>query len=242
MTSMSEFTRAFAILQENTAPNYTLALYRAREAPGAEGNRIYKFVYVENEVECTVGVQNPSSDPVLISVRFRHLQDPTIVVGYWDTGATILCPQESDEPIPVYDFLHRNHLFLQPYNQVCKPFQTNMISRQITTRANAFKWIDRYWPRWVHQPPVIKGTPPSTEPKPATGKIPAFVIEALIQKDLTQECPISFVPLKDCKVVAAADCFHCFEKEAIEEWLKTSRDCPACRKRIRALSEYRRMI
>ena len=219
---------------------YTFSLYRAREV----AMNVYQFVHIEPKMECTVGEENHSADldPTLISVRFRHLQDPTIVVGYWNTGMTILCPQESDEPIPVYDFLHRNYLFLQPYNQYCKSSKTKLIRSQIITRANAFKWVDRFWPTWVHDAPAMKGTPPSTEPKPDAGAIPSFVIEALIQKDLTQECPISFTPLKDCKVVAAAECFHCFEKEAIEEWLKTSRDCPACRKRIRTLSEYRRMI
>ncbi len=238
---MGHFPRIFAILKEDVSHLYRFSIYRAGDV---SDDRTYRCFHIDTAFKCALGNQTAvdTVEPSRVSISFQHLTRPAVVVGYWNTGMTILCPSVSDEPIPLYDFLHRDHLFIEPYNQVCESLGTTMIRSEIITRAAAFKWIHRFWQPWIHEPPTRKEVVGFIKARPGVGTIPPFVIEALIQKDSGQECSISFTPLKNCRIVSAANCFHCFEKEAIEEWLKTNRECPACRQPIQMLSEYQQMV
>lgn len=239
---MATFPRVFAILEEGSlSVTGSFSLYRARQV---SEEVIYRFAHMQEKVVCTETGRDidADTDPVLFSVRFNHTEVRTIVIGCWNTGITLTCPSESDTPIPVFDFLHRHSLFLEPYNQSYPSTFRELIHSQIIGRAKAYEWINRFWPRWVYDAPAIKGTPKSRESVADAGTIPRFVIEAIIEKDPTQECAITFNRLKDCKVVAVANCFHCFEKEAIEEWLENNRHCPSCKMRIRNLTDYKQMV
>ena len=242
---MAGIPHTFAILQEDTSAVQNFSVYRARQV--SEGV-IYRFAHIENPGKCIVhGVDTEANkDPVLVSVRFQHFTLPTIIVAGWNTGLQVLCPTVSDRPIPVYDFMHRNFLFLEPFNQTCDTSCKELIRDQIVGRSVAYKWISKYWPvssySCVYDPPVIKGTPLRTDARPEAGAIPNFVVEALIQQEPAPECPITYIPLKDCKTVSTANCFHCFEKGAIQQWIAINNSCPACKAPIRELTDYTRMI
>lgn len=64
-----------------------------------------------------------------------------------------------------------------------------------------------------------------------TDPIPLFVAETLLEKAIQckQTCPISFEPLDKGKT-AVTSCFHLFDQNAIQEWMKTRSICPVCKK------------
>jgi hypothetical protein len=69
---------------------------------------------------------------------------------------------------------------------------------------------------------------------PTTGSVPYFVAEAVFKDALEkgEECPITFVPLTECEYVVMTGCFHLFENKAFSQCMRSSRDCPKCRKRV----------
>lgn len=72
----------------------------------------------------------------------------------------------------------------------------------------------------------------STNLNSQTDAIPLFVAETLLEKAIAnkQICPISFEELKKGQT-AVTSCFHLFEQNAIQEWMKTHSKCPICKKK-----------
>jgi hypothetical protein len=62
-------------------------------------------------------------------------------------------------------------------------------------------------------------------------KIPTFVAnlmkDELIRKE--EACPITSVKFQKDIPIAITACFHSFDPEALESWLKLKRECPTCR-------------
>jgi hypothetical protein len=85
----------------------------------------------------------------------------------------------------------------------------------------------------VAAPPRLSQAPsttPSTTPSTATPP-PKFVSEIMLRDAITREecCPISMTPFKECSSVCITSCFHLFEKESLQAWLRTSHTCPVCK-------------
>lgn len=72
---------------------------------------------------------------------------------------------------------------------------------------------------------------PASAPARAAGKATKPHIVAVMLRDAIAEkkmCPITLDPIT-LDSVCVAPCYHCFTKEAIEEWLQTHTTCPECR-------------
>ena len=91
--------------------------------------------------------------------------------------------------------------------------------------------LDLYTP-----PPAPSRPPPAAEPpKPVRireSSLPSHVIDALIRdaKSGRESCPISMNTYADCEKLSITSCFHIFNKESIDYWLKDNTTCPVCRK------------
>lgn len=79
-------------------------------------------------------------------------------------------------------------------------------------------------------PPSPTTSPPPSKPLP----IPELVGTLLIQNASQGEdtCPISTVPYKELRSLSATSCFHVFDTESIQTWLKEHKQCPVCRHSI----------
>lgn len=79
-------------------------------------------------------------------------------------------------------------------------------------------------------PPSPSESPPPAKPLP----IPELVGNLLIQNATGGEdaCPISTVPYKELQSISATSCFHVFDTESIQTWLKEHKQCPVCRNSI----------
>lgn len=65
--------------------------------------------------------------------------------------------------------------------------------------------------------------------------IPEFVGRLLITnaRQGSESCPISTVPYGEIQSLSATSCFHVFETESLQRWLRENRTCPVCRIHVR---------
>ncbi len=104
----------------------------------------------------------------------------------------------------------------------------------ISTDSDSVHSIMTVYPSHPLDYPVLPPSPvqqiPSTRPLP----IPELVGSLLIQNARTNDdtCPISTVPYKELVSLTATSCFHIFDTESIQIWLKEHQQCPVCRHSI----------
>lgn len=81
----------------------------------------------------------------------------------------------------------------------------------------------------------LPNPPPQPLPTPIQPvketKLPKHVHEALLRdaKSGTESCPISMNIYSECKSLSMTSCFHIFDKDSIDQWLKSNTTCPVCR-------------
>jgi hypothetical protein len=63
-------------------------------------------------------------------------------------------------------------------------------------------------------------------PQPPVKRVADTMIEAAMAKG--ESCPISMEPITK-ESVCVAPCYHCFDKESIQQWLARNESCPTCR-------------
>ena len=65
--------------------------------------------------------------------------------------------------------------------------------------------------------------------------IPEFVGRLLITnaRQGSESCPISTIPYREIESLSATSCFHVFETESLQRWLRENRTCPVCRIHVR---------
>lgn len=82
--------------------------------------------------------------------------------------------------------------------------------------------------------PPLPPSPTESPPPPKPLPIPELVGTLLIQNATAGEdsCPISAVPYKELTSLSATSCFHIFDTESIQTWLKDHNQCPVCRHSI----------
>ena len=76
--------------------------------------------------------------------------------------------------------------------------------------------------------PSISPSPPKPLP------IPYLVGSLLIENAKSSEdaCPISTIPYKELLSLTATSCFHVFDTQSIQIWLRDHQQCPVCRNSI----------
>ena len=147
------------------------------------------------------------------------------------------------ELIPVVDIQHRTLLNGLPYSirkygdtlQDCRDRQT----AQRTLHLKVFSACIL----GALQAPVA--APPSPEPpnppallrSPPSAPIPGFVArlvkaEAIRKKE---SCPISTIPFEEDMETCMTPCFHLFEADAMQRWMRIKENCPVCKQDVAEL-------
>lgn len=83
------------------------------------------------------------------------------------------------------------------------------------------------------QPQPLTQTPPIQRVKETKEtSVPKHVHQALLRdaKSGTESCPISMNTYSECKDLSMTSCFHIFDKDSIDHWLRSNTTCPVCRK------------
>ena len=82
--------------------------------------------------------------------------------------------------------------------------------------------------------PTLPASPSSSPVASRPLPIPELVGHLLIENAIRGEdsCPITAVPYREIQRISATSCFHVFETEAIQTWLREHSQCPVCRNSI----------
>jgi len=87
---------------------------------------------------------------------------------------------------------------------------------------------------------AVRQQTPTPAPRPAqrratvTVDLPKFVAD-LILRDAAAEgklCPITMEPIEASDTFTVTACYHAFNKEALDRWLRDHRTCPECNGRL----------
>ena len=64
--------------------------------------------------------------------------------------------------------------------------------------------------------------------------LPAYVVDLIIQDRLQKKesCPITLCEFTDASRMAVTSCYHCFDMDALKQWVKTKQVCPVCRTKL----------
>lgn len=105
------------------------------------------------------------------------------------------------------------------------------VSRSTSTNSSALSVSRAVATPTVGRP---EGTNSSSLPSSrldSTGRLPAFVLEALIRDAISRRttCPITMELLTTPSQVAVTNCYHLFDATALATWRTSSGECPTCR-------------
>jgi len=164
-------------------------------------------------------------------VKYSHAPEKVIFtnlsqtkdVYYWHTHYSIY-HMESEKWIPVIDILAPYVIPGDYTHSIVEDTPNAQTLRRMLTQTMRFRMIDKiYLMMKVPKTPIISKT------------IPMFVAELLIKDAIKKgdSCSISMIPFEEISSVTVTPCYHMFNTESIEEWLKMNRDCPLCKKVIK---------
>ncbi len=156
-----------------------------------------------------------------------EIADAAHATQWWYTGDQLY----HTSSIPVLDFLHRDLLPFEFDFTASNDDVSWCIIRQIAQRGLRGTYETRVLEtRVARLPPIPLG--------PASGP-PVFVYQALLRdaEAQTQTCPITCMSPKECGTVLFANCFHWFEKKALNTWLDGNTCCPVCKAHISTTKE-----
>lgn len=170
-------------------------------------------------------------------------------ITYWKIGINIV--SDENEVIPVLDF--NTPIFLPSESWRTSPVYVtpdNIMSKSdhqmiLRSRRNSIMFQSIY-PNLnsISLPPAIQRVHPSLEyKKPEEGfSLPhhaaTVFVKYLIQEKKT--CCITTNSFNEIVVIGITPCFHCFDCEALEEWLSNHKTCPECRSDVNSIVKYKR--
>ena len=147
-------------------------------------------------------------------------------VKYWRTNHYFIW---NEFEIPVLDFtkrffLTRSFKRLIPYNKT---------SEEMMRIANAYASLRDLRIRQI-EPSAVYGF---------SGKvfsIPPYVVELIVKDQIEKNncCSITMNTFSGMQTFGLTPCFHLFEYEAIERWMRTKSQCPVCRKLALTVHKY----
>lgn len=152
----------------------------------------------------------------ILETKIRNAAAP---VKYWFHQEYFLY---NNERIPVVNFDSKDFLPMRYYP--VKP--SNQNENQLTILYDMYRRVlSRQQERiqnYVNAPAEIKSL------------IPAYVVDLIIQDRLQKKesCPITLTEFTDASRMAVTSCYHCFDTEALKQWVKTKDVCPVCRAKL----------
>lgn len=154
--------------------------------------------------------------PEILETRIRNASSP---VKYWVHAEYFTYKSER---IPVVNFDTKDFLPLRYYP--VKP--TNQNERDLTVLYDMYKRVLSRQQEHIQNPVNIR-----TEIK---SLLPAYVVDLIIQDRLQKKesCPITLCEFTDASRMAVTSCYHCFDMDALKQWVKTKQVCPVCRTKL----------
>jgi hypothetical protein len=207
----------FAIFHDDTREVEDMTIFQRR----------YKFISARG------GCMAPSSDDLKNGCRIKlredhpknlkaekvivHTPDGTEEVYMWKTYWSVY-NTSLNAWVPVIDYINTRDMFPgeSPFTvENDKP--SDFVIRRVRKQSLRIRMIDN----------ITKATETPALPCP----IPRFVAE-LIKKSATEKgeaCAISMNNFSECRSTTLTACYHLFETDAIDQWLRTSKKCPVCK-------------
>ena len=161
----------------------------------------------------------PGWETVLPEILETRISNASAPVKYWIHTEYFIYNNES---IPVVNFDSKDFLPMRYYP--VKP--TNQNENQLRILYDMYKRVlSRQQERiesHVNQQREIKIP------------LPAYVINLIIQDHLQKKesCPITMNEFTDASRMAVTSCYHCFDMDALKQWVKTKEVCPVCRAKL----------
>jgi len=213
--------------------------------PGDHLERYALFKFNDNSIEHV-----PIRCPLYLVYNYDMTYSDNIrIIGhstyhYWHTGWDIV---KDGEVIPVYDFINRETIFPQVPFVSCRYDYVDWCNYRIRDQKIIYSGVFRKYQEnvapWGLRTHITRPTAepldnPIHEPVATGNKLPIFVAEALIKaaKDSNAECSISMTPFNECSKISVTNCYHCFDKESLEEWRKRKTSCPMCKCEIQSVT------
>jgi len=154
--------------------------------------------------------------PEILETRIRNASAP---VKYWIHTEYFTY---NNERIPVVNFDTKDFLPLRYYP--VKP--TNQKNHELTVLYDMYRRVlsrqQEIIQTHVNKPTEIKTL------------LPAYVVDLIIQDRLQKKesCPITLSEFTDASRMAVTSCYHCFDMDALKQWVKTKDICPVCRAKL----------
>lgn len=182
--------------------------------------------------------------PYIYMNKFKY-NDSMIDTVFWYTGIDI---SSEDTVIPVIDFKEMNLLYTPDLacvhitgDSVLSKVRHQNIVRD--KRAQIIQEFLNQMPTQVAQ--QVPAEVPTQQAREQTSPIKIFSIPShaasLIVKGLIHEkmtCTITANSFDEIAVVGITPCFHCFDYEALSQWLLTHTTCPDCRTHVLTYLKY----
>ena len=147
-------------------------------------------------------------------------------VKYWRTNHFFFW---NEWEIPVLDFTKR--FFLT--RSFKRMIPTNKNSEEMMRIANAYASLRDARIKKI-DPSAVYGF---------SGKVfsvPPYVVELIVKDQIEKNnsCPITMTPFSGIQTFGLTPCFHLFDYEAIQRWMRTKSECPVCRKLLLSVHKY----
>ena len=154
--------------------------------------------------------------PEIFETRIRNASAP---VKYWIHTEYFT---HNNERIPVVNFDTKDFLPLRYYP--VKP--TNRNDHELTLLYDMYKRVLSRQQERIQNRVTI--------PREVKTILPAYVVNLIIQDHLQKKesCPITLSEFTDASRMAVTSCYHCFDMDALKQWVKTKDICPVCRAKL----------
>jgi hypothetical protein len=217
--------RLFALLEDralNGVQNIKIAYLTERTILGSYDHGFEPYYPLENE----------SFTLTMCDARDKRAQMENIRVGsryirIWRTPFTV---KHMGIWLPVLDCDHRYYI---PGEFVYSSINTHQNSEnRILQQLNARITFDAQIVETAYKT--------ETTAEVRADSIPRFVMEILKRDAVAKkyECPISMAIIEEDTEVSFTECFHIFEREGIERWVREKGSCPLCKAKVTQLQAF----
>ena len=161
----------------------------------------------------------PGWETVLPEILETKLRNASAPVKYWIHTEYFTY---KNERIPVVNFDSKDFLPMRYYP--VKP--SNHDDHKITLLYDMYKRVLSRQQERIQNHVSI--------PTEVKSLLPAYVVDLIIQDRLQKKesCPITLSEFTDASHMAVTSCYHCFDMNALKQWVKTKDVCPVCRAKL----------
>ena len=174
-------------------------------------------------------VLNEYYRPTLHSTLYTYNNDTTACQArFWKTGMAIY---SSTEYIPVYEF--ELDVFSKDATYPVYPPCT------LVTHCARLRILREQRNALLYGHPYISIPPPYVVNAEFT--LPRHAAQAIVRSLILdkQQCCITTNSFDTISTIGITPCYHCFDYNALKEWLTVNSICPECRASVKSIAHYR---